>query len=141
MPDSSAALDTLNIGADGSLRLVYQGRHLVLGHHQIRLLHALWQTAAGWLPRASLPAVLAGVPFTPHRPPHLSSEHHAAVAQSLRRLQAHGLIASPQRARVALTPAGDALLHMLVAWAGWPDYWARIADTAPPSTDARAAGE
>jgi two-component system, response regulator, stage 0 sporulation protein F len=26
---------------------------------------------------------------------------------------------------VALTPAGDALLHPLVAWAGWPDYWGR----------------
>jgi hypothetical protein len=129
MPDSSSALDTLSIGADGSLRLAYQGRHLVLGHHQIQLLHALWQTAAGWLPRASLPAVLAGVPFVPHRPPHLPSGLHAAATQSLRRLQTQGLIAPTQQGRVALTPAGDALVQMLVAWGGWPDYWARIGGT------------
>lgn len=104
MSDANAALDTLAVGADGSLRLVYQGRHLVLGRRQIRLLHALWQTAGGWLPRASIPAVLAGVPFVPHRPPHLPSGQHAAAVQSLRRLRAQGLIASMQGARVALTP-------------------------------------
>jgi hypothetical protein len=129
MPDSCAAPDTAIIGADGSLRLVYQGQRLTLGSHQVQLLHALWQTAAGWLPRASLPAVLAGIPFVPHRPPHLSSEHHAAVDQSLRRLRAQRLVTSTHRGRVALTPAGDALMHMLLAWAGWPDYWVRISDT------------
>jgi hypothetical protein len=126
MPFSSPALDTPTIGADRSLRLVYQGRHLVLGHHQIRLLHALWQTACGWLPRLSIPAVLAGVPFVPQHRVHLSSGQHAAATQSLRRLRAQGLIAPTQQGRVALSLLGDTLMHMLVAWTGWPAYWACI---------------
>jgi hypothetical protein len=47
MPGANAALDRLTVGVDGSLRLVYQGRYLVLGRHQFQLLHALWQTAGG----------------------------------------------------------------------------------------------
>ena len=127
MPDSLPASETPTVGADGSLRLVYQGRRLILGSHQIHLLHALWQTAAGWLPRASLPAVLAGVPFTPHRPPQLPSELRTSVEASLRRLRTRGLIAPTHQGRVALTAVGDALLRSLVAWAGWPDYWASLA--------------
>jgi hypothetical protein len=121
--------DTPTVGADGSLRLVYQGRRLVLGPDQVRLLHALWQTAAGWLPRASLPAMLAGVPFTPHRPPQLPSELRISVEASLRRLRSQGLIAPTREGRVALTALGDALLHSLVAWTGWPDYWASLITT------------
>jgi hypothetical protein len=123
--------DTPSIGADGSLRLVYQGRRLVLGPHQLQLLHALWQTAAGWLPRASLPAVLAGVPFIPHRPPQLPSELHTSVEASLHRLRTQGLVAPTRQGRVALTAVGDALLRSLVAWAGWPDYWASLTETLP----------
>jgi hypothetical protein len=70
--------------------------------------------------------VLAGVSFTPHRPPHLSSELHASVEASLRRLRAQGLIAPTRQGRVALTALGDALLHSLVAWTGWPSYWATL---------------
>jgi hypothetical protein len=124
---SGAMTTTPTVGADGSLRLVYEGRRLVLGPQQVQVLYALWQTAAGWLPRPSLPAVLAGIPFTPHRPPQLSSEQHTAVAASLRGLRTQGLIAPTERGRVALSPLGDALMHLLVAWAGWPEYWACIA--------------
>jgi hypothetical protein len=118
--------DTPTVGADRSLRLVYQGRRLILGPHQVRLLHALWHTAAGWLPRASLPAVLAGVSFTPHHPPQLPSELHTSVEASLRRLRSQGLIAPTREGRGALTALGDALLHSLVAWTGWSDYWASL---------------
>jgi hypothetical protein len=118
--------DTPTVGADGSLRLVYQGRRLILGSHQVRLLHALWQTAAGWLPRASLPAVLASVPFTPHRPPQLPSELRTSVEASLHRLRAQGLIAPTRQGRVVLTALGDGLMHNLVAWTGWSDYWASL---------------
>jgi hypothetical protein len=119
-------IDTPTVGADRSLRLVYQGRRLVLGPHQIQLLHALWQTAAGWLPRASLPAVLARVPFTPHRPPQLPAELHSSVEASLRRLRLQGLVAPTRQGRVALTTLGDGLLHSLIAWPGWPEYWASL---------------
>jgi hypothetical protein len=123
----SMANDTPSVGVDNSLRLVSDGRRFVLGPYQVRLLHALWQTAGGWLPRISIPAVLAGVPFTLHHRPHLTSRQHATATQSLGRLRAQGLVAMPQEARVALTSSGDSLMRSLLAWEGWPDYWARIA--------------
>jgi hypothetical protein len=118
--------DTPTVRADGSLQLVHQGRRLILGHHQLLLLHALWQTAGGWLPRSCLPALLAGVPFTPHHPPRLPSELHASVEASLHRLRAQGLIAPTRQGRVVLTQVGDTLMHRLIAWAGWADYWASV---------------
>jgi hypothetical protein len=127
--------DTPTVGADGSLRLVFHGRRLVLGPHQVRLLHALWQTAAGWLPRASLPAVMAGVAFTPHRPPQLPSQVRTSVEASLRRLRTQGLIAPTYQGRVALTALGDSLVRSLVAWVGWSDYWASLAEISPSQRD------
>jgi hypothetical protein len=52
-----------------------------------------------------------------------------SVEASLRRLRTQGLIAPTRQGRVALTAAGDALVHSLVAWIGWSGYWASLAET------------
>jgi len=124
MPGANAAPDTVTVGADGALRLVYQGRHLVLGRHQIRLLHALWQTAGGWLPRASIPAVLAGVPFVPTAPAPAVGAARGCGAE-FASLAGAGADCLDARGARGTYLRGDALLHVLVAWAGRPDYWGR----------------
>jgi hypothetical protein len=55
-----------------------------------------------------------------------------SVESSLRRLRTQGLIAPTQQGRVALTSMGDALMAMLVAWTGWGEYWASLAEQGAP---------
>jgi hypothetical protein len=121
--------DPLTIGADGSLRLVVLGRHVVLRHQQVRILAMLWDTAGKQLPIAGLYALVWQAPFhAPRRPP-LTQSQRASAALSVRRLYKVGLVRQPRPQWLALTPAGAQLMHALAhEWAEWEIYQQRFLD-------------
>jgi len=62
-------METVKVARDGALRVTVDGAPLVLGGLQVRIPHALWQTASGALPTATIAAVLWHVPLDPTSTP------------------------------------------------------------------------
>ncbi len=56
-------METVKVARDGALRVTVDGAPLVLGGLQVRIPHALWQTASGALP--GLPRVSSHEPLRP----------------------------------------------------------------------------